>query len=816
MPIRWSVCRRLCLFEQFVRTKAIAGLAVASIVLLCLVGCQKTRRDTRLSLADSGQTGRVILIPDDAAAPTKKAADQLADYLEKITGAKFPVIAESALQAKTPVISVGATEFMVKAFPDLDPSALKPDGIIIKTKGNDLFLAGQGTRGDLYAVFSFLEDECGVRWWTPFDESVPKNPDLTVARPDRVYAPPFSHREANSQIFNETVANHALSKTPDRILERQHFAVRCKVNALALGTIPPEWGGNLVFIAMGQDPKIPRPFHEYNHFIGFREFGETHPEWFAERNGVRNTAALHTVQLCLSNEEMRQQFLKNAKKWIESLPDTMSFAILHNDNLNYCQCKKCAALDETEGTPMGSQMQFMNFIAEELEKHRPGVEIWMDAYAYTVVPPKTLKPRDNLGIILCTPIRSQRLADDTKFLAQWEAWKRFTRKVRVWDYVVNYDNLVNPWPNLRHLGPNIQLLAANEAQGVFSQGNMWNTVSDAEELKTWVISHMLWDPSRDPDGLIKEFVTGYYGQAAKPVMAYLDVIVERGGGIPGGVKGRDANAWLDLDAMNRATALLDEAAALAAGDPALDERVARLRLPLDNQWIWGWQQYRAEADRSGQPFNGPASPLEALATFRKAVERFKSTHDREQFGDGTMKETLDRIKIALTDIPGTPLPPPFDNVPPENRVHLQEDRLSAIDGKARVVADPLASNGKAFTTAANHRDWNIQADSNLFRLMGQLGGLKGRWLVFMDVRVDAKTPSGDAMQAGIYSYKAPSMNTMKTIRIEDLTPGAYSRVELGTLDFDQDPERLSIWASPLKNPDTVNAIFVDRVFLVRE
>lgn len=799
-------------------------------LLLMLAGCDQEPRSGKdaqaqpaagIRLATGGSSDRVIVIPDNPPPPTRTAAQELSGYLTKITGAPFPVQEESSASRDAPAISVGATRRLAEAFPDLDLSKLKPDGIIQKTKGNDIFLAGQGTRGTLYAVFDFLENACGVRWWTPTEETVPKNPDLTVTAPDRIYEPAFSYRDANSRIFNDTVINHLKRRTDGRD-ERHRFAVRSKVNALVIGQIPPELGGNQVFISLEQDPKIPRPYHEYNHFINFREYGETHPEWFAERNGVRNTAALHTVQLCLSNEEMRAQFLENAKKWLDTLPDTMSFSILKNDNHNYCQCKECAALDEAEGSPMASYMDFMNFIAEGLEKHRPGVEIWMDAYTFTVKPPKTLKPRDNLGIILCTPIRSQRLSDDKTFLEQWEDWKRLTSKVRVWDYVVNYDNLVNPWPNLRHLGPNIQLMAANSAQGVFSQGNMWNSVGDAEELKTWLISHMLWDHSADPDALIKEFVTGYYGKAAQPVMAYLDLIVERGGdirvGIPlhGGVAALDANAWLNLDAMNRATALLDEAGKLAADDPALEERIARLRMPLDNQWIWGWQQYRAEADKTGQPFGGPASPLEALAIFRKAVERFKATHDREQFGYGTMNRTLNRIETALSDIPGAPLPPPFENVPPENRVHLQEDRLTAIGGGARVVDDPLASNGKALTTPANHQDWNIQAEANFFRLMCRLGGLKGRWRVFMDVRVDAKKPSGNAMQAGIHSYEAPSMSTQKPIRIEDLAHGAYTRVELGIIDFDRDSERAAIWASPLKNPDTVNAIFVDRIFLVRE
>lgn len=71
------------------------------------------------------------------------------------------------------------------------------------------------------------------------------------------------------------------------------------------------------------------------------------------------------------------------------------------------------------------------------------------------------------------------------------------------------------------------------------------------------------------------------------------------------------------------------------------------------------------------------------------------------------------------------------------------------------------------------------------------------------------------MQAGIYNNKAPSIKPTRTIRIGDLAPDASTQVELGTLDFEQDSERLCIRASPLKNPDTVHVIYVDRSFLAR-
>ncbi len=68
---------------------------------------------------------------------------------------------------------------------------------------------------------------------------------------------------------------------------------------------------------------------------------------------------------------------------------------------------------------------------------------------------------------------------------------------------------------------------------------------------------------------------------------------------------------------------------------------------------------------------------------------------------------------------------------------------------------------------------------------------------------------------GIYSYKFPSNAVSKVVRIEELNPTGYTPVEIGILDLDADPERTSIWFGPLANPTIINAIFVDRVILIR-
>ena len=791
-------------------------IALGSLVVMASAG---TAAPAPMRLARAGKAACQIAIAADASAAEQTAACELAEYLHKVTGATFRIGPPSSTADGAQIgVGPGAARTVAPGL-DLDRKTLGEDGIVLKTVGGNLVLTGAegASRGALYAVYDFLERECGVRWWTPFEETVPRNPDLAVRPTSRVHVSPFVYRETNSQLFNDTMLNSQHLKHTAGIEERRRFAVRCKNNTLAMADIPPEWGGNLRIVDMRQVSAL-RMYQEHSHFISVAEFGKTHPEWFCERNGKRQSHASHLAQLCLSNEAMRAEFIRRATAWVDSQPGNNTFVLMHNDNEYYCQCAACAAVDAEEGSPSGSQMRFMNAVAAALAQRRPGLRLWMDAYWYSTQPPKITRPHPNLGPILCTPIKSQRLSRDADFLAQLKAWKAVAPEVLVWDYVVNFGSFVNPWPNLRHLGPNIRTLAANGVHGVFAQGNIFNTVSDAEELKSWVIAHMLWDPSQDSDALIAEFVDGYYGKAAKPVMAYLNHIVGCGGDIAGGLKGAEtATAWLDLAAMNRATQLLDEARAAAANDPELEPRVARLRLCLDYQWLLGWRQYRDQADRAGVPFLGPPTALQALESFRRDNARFGSTHDAEQYGWGTMALQLDTIERALTALDGGPPPPPYDTLPPGDVITLQEGRLQQVGGQpAPIVDDPLASNGKARRTASDHKDWNIQVDSKFLRTVCRMTGLSGRWSVISSVRADAKVPRGDALQVGIWSYKAPALCVTQTLKIEDLDPKGYTSVKVGIVDFAQDSEQVSIWAAPMDNPAAMSAIYVDRVLLVRE
>ncbi len=68
---------------------------------------------------------------------------------------------EADIPADVPQILVGFSPRAKAAVGNLDIASLGTEGIVIKTVGQQLILAGGEPRGTIYAVESFLEDQSG-------------------------------------------------------------------------------------------------------------------------------------------------------------------------------------------------------------------------------------------------------------------------------------------------------------------------------------------------------------------------------------------------------------------------------------------------------------------------------------------------------------------------------------------------------------------------------------------------------------------------------------------------------------------------------
>jgi len=182
---------------------------------------------------------------------------------------------------------------------------------------------------------------------------------------------------------------------------------------------------------------------------------------------------------------------------------------------------------------MGALLTLVNETADAVAKDRPCVFVGTLAYQFSRTPPRSLKPHPNVAIQLCSIEACQihRLNDpgcprNAAFCKDLEGWCRICEHVYVWNYNSNFACYNSPCPNLDVIGPNVRFLASHGVNGVFIQaaGNAQNT--ELCELRNYMISRLLWNPTLDDRKLILEFVTLHYGRAADKVQAYLSLIGE--------------------------------------------------------------------------------------------------------------------------------------------------------------------------------------------------------------------------------------------------------------------------------------------------
>ena len=191
---------------------------------------------------------------------------------------------------------------------------------------------------------------------------------------------------------------------------------------------------------------------------------------------------------------------------------------------------------------MGSILELVNRVAAEF----PDKTISTLAYQYSRPAPAHLKPADNVNIVLCTIElnRSRPIATDAgaaSFRKDMEDWARITDNILIWDYVIQFSNLVSPFPNLRVLQPNLRYFVDNHAVAMFQQGNR-EVGGEFSELRAYVIAKLLWNPDADAEALVDDFISEFATGRKREI---LKILVELLAAIPSVVWG-----FIGLTIMN--------------------------------------------------------------------------------------------------------------------------------------------------------------------------------------------------------------------------------------------------------------------------
>ncbi|HTL18555.1 MAG TPA: DUF4838 domain-containing protein [Patescibacteria group bacterium] len=519
----------------------------------------RLRAANDFSISANDKTRCRIIIPSNASASQRYAAEELQHYIERITSVRL-AIADDSTKPESREILLGDNAHLRKLGVKIDFKALGQEGFAARTIKNKLIIAGGEPRGTLYGVYTLLEEQADVRWFTPEVEVVPRTNRLSLGGLNETRLPALEYREV---FWTEMMRN------PD-------FAARHRLNGEHYGLSEKHGGRAVVYF----------PFvHSFDNLIP-RELYKDHPEYFPL---IKSKRVDGYVQRCLSNPEVLKLAIAKVRQWIQEHPEATIISVSQNDTGNWCQCDACKTLDDQEGSPSASLIRFVNAVAADIEQDYPQIKIDTLAYQYTRKPPKTLRPRHNVIIRLCSieccfahPLASCDSAENRRFREDIVAWGPVAPKLYIWDYTPNFGHYQQPFPNFEAIQPNVRFFVQHGVSGLFEQGNYsGGGGGELGPLRAYLLAELLWNPDTDLDRETSEFLRAYYGSAAADLRAYLALLERQvsDGTIHAHIFDSPKARYLNDEFLSEANTILQTGEQRADNDTTRF-RVAVARLPI--------------------------------------------------------------------------------------------------------------------------------------------------------------------------------------------------------------------------------------------
>lgn len=753
-----------------------------------------------LSIVHAGRSSYVIAVPQTASTVERTAASELQRHLKLCTGVELHIVTEDKVAGR-PAFYVGATGPFQKHFGG-NVLLKKRDAIALYAEGNNIILGGHPDRGVLYAVYEFLESQAGIRWWSSKETLIPFRPDFSADVKETVYAPTLEYREVYCLDGKDEI-----------------FASHLRSNGFWTN-LTPAYGGKMPVYGW---------CHTFEQIMPPEKFFNEHPEWFALVDGKRMGRG---AQLCLTNPEMRREFLKLTLDKIQRYPDLWQMSVSQNDNHKWCECPNCIVLAEREGGQSGPLLDFVNEIARGIAKVYPDLPVSTLAYQKSRSVPKTIRPEKNVCIWLCSIENNYGESVEegncnASFKKDIEDWSKISNRLFIWNYTAYFGNFMVPHPNYANLGNDIRYFVKMKAQGIFPQGDFYCNIGDFAALRAYVMGKLLWNPDADEKAVAKEFLKGYYGDGAAPhLMAYLEYIckeAKKTNTFISCYRHLHSYDWFTPDVAVKCYDLFKKAE-LAAESEVFAERIRRERLTLDTLYLMQLPSQIRDARRLGKtlPEYGPAFvPL--LEEYAVLTAKYKPTHYALGRPWGTYPQKLKRaIQNAMDKVPTG-----CENISGKRWVKFEDGDffLYRVNPQnkdelwAELVKDPVAEDGSAIRMPGAHRQWAAQLSllgygeaSKDFTSNPE--GEKKKYTVSIYAKAEGNADNGNAINFGIYSHNRRKEIGFCTIPLAELKCGQYKKFSLPAMTLDND---LSLFISPTNRPITeLESIYVDKIVLEQE
>ncbi len=509
----------LKLLDEVDKMKKIVSLIVGLLLVVSsLFGCSNSEESnsgswTDIVLYENNSSEYKIVLPKESTEWEQFAADELQLFFKQATSFELPIITDAGLEfsEEDKFLSVGETSLYEESGVQAEFEELGRDGYKIVRKGNTVILVGSEGYGHINAVYGFLRQEVDFRAYAQ----------------DELYTKRVS--ELKLYDFN-------LTDVPD-IGARAglyYFAGVDAVFATRQRTLSNH-GGQIV----GGDDLWGTWSHTYHQLLPKETYEAAHPEWYSGSGGE---------QLCLSNQELRDEMKKVVKERILSKPNAQYFMIGQMDKNSYCKCENCMARIKVV-TVSGLMMEFINEIAEEIEVWQktacPNRTITIVTFAYlatkdapvkqaedgTLVPLyDSLKARKNVSVMVApigadwrSPLNDEEHNKSSKIM--FEGWSAISDDISCWSYSANFDMNLEYFDYFEALAQNYKYFRDCGVSYLIDECNSSQRQDQAFQVMLgYVHSELMWNCDSNIYDLVYDFMDHYYKEASEPMKQYFNLL----------------------------------------------------------------------------------------------------------------------------------------------------------------------------------------------------------------------------------------------------------------------------------------------------
>jgi hypothetical protein len=492
---------------------AIAGCAVA--------GCL-TSKGEATPQAKPDKMPTVIVYAVDAIEPEKKAADELKDYLTKISGGNYSLQAEDKALDGASAIYVGQTAFAKKTGIDLGTFA--EEEYILRTVGSNLIIGGGQPRGTWNGVHHFLQRELGCHFFTWDCEVIPQRENLALPSLDLRRKPSFTGRTV--------------------YLPSWDFGQSGKVSAWQSRNFANTYSSAYDRLSKNKDATT---CHNEFFWVDPRKYAVSNPEFYSNKgkfiNMPKERGCNQEGKLCWTNREVWNITLSELRECIKrdraELPKwkwPVTYQISQNDNTDYCRCTNCETAAKEAGSKSGPLLQYVNFVAEAIAKEYPDVKIMTFAYVETEDPPKNFRPAANVIMQWCDlytrsdcyrPLTGE---FNVQQKARLDGWKKLGGKLAIWDYWnMGIGGVYFEPPRVETMvdaiASDLRYFAAAGVEALMVENEFCHkNPQNFYDLQVYLGLQLMADVTLPEETLIKEYMTGCYGPAASVMEEFLSLL----------------------------------------------------------------------------------------------------------------------------------------------------------------------------------------------------------------------------------------------------------------------------------------------------